>query len=159
MLTDAQFEELAAQNRQKIFSLCKRMLRNWADAEDCVQEALMSAYRKRHQFEGRSSFSSWLYRIAINTCLMFKRSAKKGREFCQLSEDMLVVKGIPENDMDLFRTLLSGLSEDKRRAVEGKVYGLSIEELAILEGVTKASVKCRLFRARKQMTENMMVLQ
>lgn len=83
MISDLLFSEFAAKHRQKILVLCLRMLKNKEDAEDTVQEALLSAYRNLHKFEGRSSFYSWLYRIAYNECLMLLRS-KKGKEFCEL---------------------------------------------------------------------------
>ena len=71
------FAALFDANRARIYALCLRMTSNIAEAEDLTQEAFLQAFRKLNSFRGDSAFSTWLYRIAVNTVLMHFR--KEGR--------------------------------------------------------------------------------
>jgi RNA polymerase sigma-70 factor (ECF subfamily) len=74
------FEELAARHRREIQVHCYRMLGSYHDAEEALQDTLLSAWRGRDTFAGRASFRTWLYRIATNTCLRaLERRRSRGR--------------------------------------------------------------------------------
>jgi RNA polymerase sigma-70 factor, ECF subfamily len=66
---ESAYTELVEPHRRPLHSHCYRMLGSVQDAEDAVQETLLSAWRSLSSFEGRSSFRSWLYTIATNVCL------------------------------------------------------------------------------------------
>lgn len=70
------FDELVRRHQVKIHDLCYKMLRNYDDAKDIAQETFLKAYRKINKFGGRSKFSTWLYRIAVNNCLNFIKKRK-----------------------------------------------------------------------------------
>ena len=72
------FEEIFRQNRNQIYSLAYRMTGNQADAEDLCQDVFLTAFRKIGSFQGRSSFSTWLYRVAINRSKDFLQEEKAG---------------------------------------------------------------------------------
>jgi RNA polymerase sigma-70 factor (TIGR02960 family) len=77
---EAAFDRLVAPYRRELQVHCYRLLGSVQDAEDMLQETLLSAWRGLDRFEGRSSLRSWLYRIATNTCLMFLRKPRVSRE-------------------------------------------------------------------------------
>lgn len=74
---EATFASLAEPHRKELRVHCYRMIGNFDDAEDLVQETFGRAWRGRHAFEGRSSFRAWLYRIATNACLDAIKAKKR----------------------------------------------------------------------------------
>ena len=64
------FESLYNRHRRHVFSLCLRMSRNTAEAEDLTQEAFLQVFRKIRTFRGESAFSTWLHRVSVNVVLM-----------------------------------------------------------------------------------------
>ena len=64
----AAFEELMRAHEDRVFAVCLRMLRNREAALDATQETFVTVFRKADRFAGKSAFSTWLYRVAVNTC-------------------------------------------------------------------------------------------
>jgi RNA polymerase sigma-70 factor (ECF subfamily) len=62
------FDELVVRHQNRVFNLCFRILGHYEDADDCTQETFIKVYRSLAKFRFRSAFSTWLYRIAVNTC-------------------------------------------------------------------------------------------
>src|SRR5580658_2937933 len=82
------FEKLIKPHVNALLRVTQRMLRNREDAEDTVQTTLLKAWRSLNTFQGRSQFSSWLNRIAINSALMKMRA---NRRIIDLSLDEVVL--------------------------------------------------------------------
>ena len=80
------FDELVRRHSVKIHDLCYKILRNYDDASDMAQETFIKAYRKINKFDGRSQFSTWLYRIAVNNCLNY---IKKQRPTEEIYDEMM----------------------------------------------------------------------
>ena len=80
------FVELSKRHSHKILRRAYRIVKNWEDAEDVLQESLMRAFLHLKGFEERSSFSSWLTRIAINFSLM---SLRKKRRYIEISMEVI----------------------------------------------------------------------
>ncbi len=70
------FEALYQLHKKRVYSVCLQMTRDVADAEDLTQEAFLQVFRSINSFRGDSAFSTWLYRIAVNTVLMKLRRRK-----------------------------------------------------------------------------------
>jgi len=71
------FEQLANLYQEKIYSLSFNLTRNATDSQDVTQEVLLTLFRKGHTFQGKSAFSSWVYRITLNASYMKLRSRKR----------------------------------------------------------------------------------
>ncbi|MGH7480177.1 MAG: RNA polymerase sigma factor, partial [Candidatus Methylomirabilales bacterium] len=73
-------DTLVRQHQKELYRLAYRMTRNAEDAKDISQEAFLRAYRALASFDGRSSLSTWLYRITVNLCFTHLRQQRSGRE-------------------------------------------------------------------------------
>jgi RNA polymerase sigma-70 factor, ECF subfamily len=73
---EAAFEALFELHKRRVYSLCLRMTRSPADAEDLTQEAFLKAFRKISTFRGESTFSTWLHRLTVNEVLMYLRKKR-----------------------------------------------------------------------------------
>src|SRR5258706_4918331 len=74
------FSSLVERYQRDVYRLCYRYVNNHHDASDMAQEAFLKAFRAIHRFRGDSSFSTWLYRIAVNTCLNFRQARRAQQE-------------------------------------------------------------------------------
>lgn len=161
------FAKLVSMHSPRLFSISLKILENHADAEDNVQNALWKAYENIDRFEGRSRFSTWLCRIAINEALMRMRAARP-----HLTLDALT----PESEKDLVSNLSDDRADPERqylakeltaRAFLGlpahliemfiriKLEGWSHRELANEIGTTMSALKSRMFDARRRMREHL----
>ena len=84
------FEELYHAHKARIYTLCRRMTRNVAIAEELTQETFLTAYRRLDTFRNEAAFSTWLHRIAVNTVLMYLRQLQsRGGPTISLDEPQL----------------------------------------------------------------------
>jgi RNA polymerase sigma-70 factor (ECF subfamily) len=125
---------------------------NHHDASDMAQEVFLKAYRALAKFRGDSSFSTWLYRIAVNTCLNFRAARKAPAE--ELSEHvadggMPVVERLERDERSRrVRKAVARLPEKQRATLILKVYqDLTHEEVARILGSSVGTVKANLFHA------------
>ncbi len=165
-------EMLFRRYQRPLFQTALRVLGNTEDAEDALQDGLLSAYRNLKRFEGRSQFSTWLTRIVINAALMRRRSAK-ARPAVSLDEtpredelpaaerfadDRPTPEQVLENTeiREMISENLDELSPLLRTAfVLREVQGYSTGEAAKKLGVTENTLKARLWRARHQLAERL----
>lgn len=161
------FEALVNRYEGKVYRLAMRMLRNQQDAEDALQEAFLQVYRGLKSFEGRSNFSTWLFRLATNVCLMkirhrgteptgmvpledFLPQHEQGnqpslQEWPEKPEEILLTKESREKMMEA----LDQLPADYRAVfILRDIEGFSNVEAGEALGISVAAVKSRLHRAR-----------
>ena len=159
----AAFNRLMAQHEKKMYAVALRMFGNREDAQDCLQEAMLRVYRAIGSFKGQSSFSTWLYRITMNTCLDELRR-KKNKQSTSL--DNLLEQGWSPSDdegtpekhavrAEMRRELnqaIQELPEDMRSAVVLRdIQGFSYDEIAEALGVNVGTIKSRISRAREKL--------
>lgn len=162
----AAYAELYSRYARMVFLLIFRMTRNREDAEDVLQEASMKALIHLSTFDGRSSFSTWLTRIAINTVLMMRRKRRghldasisriEGEDHIEeiqvpdrapSAEDLLYVN---ERDHHLHRAI-QRLPSKLRMPIELQLAeGLPVKDVATRLGISVSATKSRLLRARSR---------
>ncbi len=159
------FEKLCAPTKARIYQTLHRITKNHEDAEDALQESLLSAYMNLHRFDGRSSFSTWLTRIGINAALMTLRKKRTHRELPidGPGEDgeRTAYFEAPDHSPNpeerfarrerevLVREAVRSLRPTIRKALElGQMQERSMRETAQMLGISVAAAKARLFHAR-----------
>jgi len=164
------FETLFKRHRQKILRVVLRYAHVREDAEDIVQQSFQKAFVYLHKFEGKSSFSTWLTRIAINESLMLLRHGRTLREVPVddhgEAEGNAASLEMPDSSPDpeasylrreraqILSETLGNLRPGMRKAIElRELAELSTEETARRMGVSVGAVKARLFYARKKLQE------
>ena len=157
------FEQLMAAHENKMYAVALRMCGNREDAQDCLQEAMVRVYRALSGFKGQSSFSTWVYRITMNSCLDELRR-RKNRMTSSL--DAMLENGFaPSDDGDTPEQ--SSLRSEQRRALERAirelpedmraaivlrdVQGLSYEEIAQALEANVGTIKSRISRGREKL--------
>ena len=165
-------ETLFKRHRQKILRIVLRYAHVREDAEDIVQQSFQKAFVHLHKFEGKSAFSTWLTRIAINESLMLLRHGRALREVSvddhseaegnAASLEMSDSSPDPETSylrrerVQILSATIRNLRPGMRKAIElRELAELSTEETARRMGVSVAAVKGRLFHARKKLQEKL----
>ena len=163
----AAFNQLMAMHEKRMYAVALRMFANREDAQDCLQEAMLRIYRAIGGFKGQSSFSTWVYRITMNTCLDELRR-KKNRPSTSL--DNLLDQGWSPSDGDnaperraiqseTRKTLVGAireLPEDMRSAIVLRdVQGYSYDEIAQMLDVNVGTIKSRISRGREKLREKL----
>ena len=161
------FEELIHRHRDKIYARAMIMMRNEGDAVDLSQEAWVKAWQRLRQFQGESSFATWMTRIVINLCLDQIRRQKRTR--AESIEELEEESGGVERQMPVVENNpTEGLeTEELRRRIDeamGKLTdahrtvlvlhefeGLEYKEIAKRVGISIGTVMSRLFYARRRM--------
>ena len=161
----AAFAQLVNTYSDRIYNLALRILRKKEDAEDVLQETFLTVLEKLNTFDGRSSFFTWIYRIATNASLMRLRKKKvvfqelsdhsdfqenvESRVFIDWTQDPAanVFTGEVKTKID---EAINKLSDIYRSVfVLRDIEGLSIKETSAILGITEENVKLRLRRARQ----------
>ncbi len=164
-------QEMFLASRPKFIGLAYSILRNKEDAEDAVQDAMLSAYRHLRSFEGRSAFTTWFTRIVFNAALMIRRKRKLARieffpNFAE-SDDTPWTERIPAPQPDpemacaeaeTFRSIdevLQKMSPLLGQAFTMAYYDeLSFEEAGAALGVTTGTFKSRVYRAKQYLVRH-----
>lgn len=163
------FAELCWLHSPRIYRTIFAITRNKEDAEDTLQETMLRAYRGLNSFQGRSSFTSWLTQIAVNSSLMVLRKRRTRPEMSLDHPSDAEDAGNPfefkdkapnpEESYDQLQRLLKlikaigRLDPPLRRVVEIQILGeCTVQETAKILGISKAAAKSRLFRARTRLT-------
>jgi RNA polymerase sigma-70 factor (ECF subfamily) len=146
------FDRLVERYQRDVYRLCFRYVNNHHDASDMAQEVFLKAYRAIAKFRGESSFSTWLYRIAVNTCLNFRAARRPPVE--ELSEHVPdagapVLDRLERDERSRrVRDAVARLPEKQRATLILKVYqDLTHEEVAGILGSSVGTVKANLFHA------------
>jgi RNA polymerase sigma factor (sigma-70 family) len=158
----AALDTLYRAHAERLFRTVHRITRNREDAEDAVQDSLLRAFIHLKSFDGRSTFSTWLTRIAINSALMILRKRRASAEFYRdgrSTTEVLLEVSEPSPDPErqyaereresFLRDAIAGLSPRTRRALEFHAFrDYSLQETAAQIGISLSATKGRFFHAK-----------
>jgi RNA polymerase sigma-70 factor (ECF subfamily) len=162
------FDILIERYQRRILAVARRFTPIREDAEDIVQQSFQKAVVHLHRFEGKSSFSTWLTRIAINEALMFLRRSRGlrkvsiddlgGKEETTRGPEMPDSRSSPEGvflkseQQRILSVAMNKLTPKIRKAIElRELDELSMQEAARVMGLSVGAVKARVFRGRRKL--------
>lgn len=156
------FEELISGYEKKVYNTVYRFFNNKEDAMDITQEIFIKIYVSMKNFKESSSFSTWLYRIAVNTCIDFFR---KQKEIVvpindEISDSMVTKIGIPQRSpeeiaesnevINIIEDAINSLPEEQRICIILRdIQGFSYLEISDILNCSLGTVKSRISRGRR----------
>jgi RNA polymerase sigma-70 factor (ECF subfamily) len=171
---EAAFGALLQRHQEKVYRLAWRLTRHTQDAEEVTQDVFLTVYRKIGNFDGRSSFGTWLYRVATNTALMKLRGRRRKSHLAVEEEGPAFLpdgrharpvadwSALPDDELlsaerrRMLAEAIEALPPDSKAVVILRdIEGLSNYEAAEVLGESVAAVKSRLHRARLALRERL----
>ena len=159
----AAFGELVRKYRARVYALALHLTGNASDADDITQDAFLKAYHKLPEFEGRSEFFTWIYRITLHRALNAKRDRSR-RRTVPIDDPRLVAAvavdshGNPERAVQLrdeYRALLEAFDQLspllQTTVVLTALQGLSYKEAAVVLDTTEGTIAWRIHESRRKM--------
>ena len=155
------FELLFTSFKTRLHHSLYKILRNYHETEDIVQQAFLRAWEKIDTFKGNSSFYTWLYRIGFNLAIT-KINSSRESQLDEGFESTLAASNNVEAEIDnselcaTVQLLLDDLPEEQRTAyILCEVDTKNYDEIANITGVPVGTVRSRIFRARQYLMENL----
>ena len=159
---EKQFAQTAAEHKSTIYTVCYMFSQDADEVNDLFQEVLVNLWKGFESFEHRSDIKTWIYRVALNTCISIDRKKKKVSTILQrrqaterLTMDINLFEDRDEDtkQVDMLHKRISKLQPFDRAIVLLWLENLSYEEIGQIVGITTKNVSVRLFRIREQLKQ------
>ena len=149
---EQQFSQLVRENKSTIYTVCYMFSNNQDEVADLFQEVLIKLWKGYSTFESRSDIKTWIYRVALNTCISIDRKNKR-RAKHQLSMDinLFADKDANTEQVSMLHRRINQLQPLDRAIVLLWLENISYDEIGAIVGITAKNVSVRLFRIRQQL--------
>lgn len=166
------FEKIIAEYQNVVYSIAYRYAENSEDAADMSQEIFIKMFRNINTFQFKSKLSTWIYRVATNTCIDLVKKTKNDRntysiddgyensdgetKYSEIADDSSRPDvALEEGEVrDVINMAISRLNEDYRLVIILRdIQGLSYDEISEIVGCSVGAVKSRISRGRKNLRE------
>lgn len=153
------FDELFRQNRDRIYRLCCLYTSDTEQRNDLMQDIFIRVWENMSTYRGEAAMSTWIYRIALNTCLTHVRSLKRGLQTRPIPDgfDILEVD-IPTDSKPSVEQLIACVNQlpaFDRTLISLYLEDLSGKEIAQITGISEANVRVKIHRAKEQLAQMM----
>ena len=149
MVSEREFTALVDQNRGIIHKVIRLYIRDEEDERDLFQEILFQAWRSYPRFDGRSKFSTWLYRVSLNTVLTFKRRPAKVVTTEHFENLPVAAEKAHNDEADALYAAILELNDIDRMVITLHLDGYENEEIADIAGLTKNNTAVKLHRIKE----------
>ena len=152
-MTEREFEKIVAENKGTIYTVCYMFSNDSAEVADLFQETLINLWRGSGTFRGDSALNSWIWKVALNTCITFDRKRKHGitTEPLSMNVDLFDDTAEENRQITLLRDRIGKLGPFDRAIVLLWLENLSYDEIGQIVGITPGNVSVRLVRIREQL--------
>ncbi|MBP5508480.1 MAG: sigma-70 family RNA polymerase sigma factor [Prevotella sp.] len=151
---ERQFQQTILENKSTIYTVCYMFSNDSDEVNDLFQEVLINLWRGFDGFEHRSDIKTWIYRVALNTCITIDRK-KRRQPDTSLSMDINLFRDRDEDtkQVDMLHQRISQLKPFDRAIVLLWLENLSYEEIGQIVGISTKNVSVRLFRIKEQLKQ------
>ena len=152
-MTEREFEKIVAENKGTIYTVCYMFSNDSAEVADLFQETLINLWRGSGTFRGDSALNSWIWKVALNTCITFDRKKKRGitTEPLSMNIDLFDDADQDNRQVAILRERISKLGPFDRAIVLLWLENLSYEEIGQIVGISPKNVSVRLVRIKEQL--------
>ena len=158
---EKQFAQTVAEHKSTIYTVCYMFSQDADEVNDLFQEVLVNLWKGFESFEHRSDIKTWIYRVALNTCISIDRKKKvstilqRRQATERLTMDINLFEDRDEDtkQVDMLHKRISKLQPFDRAIVLLWLENLSYEEIGQIVGITTKNVSVRLFRIREQLKQ------
>ena len=147
------FVDLINRHRKLIWKVCWMYARKPQDRDDLFPEIVYRLWRAYPDFEGRSQFSTWLYRVALNTAITYDRGLRRKPEEPLDERIELAAPNASDERTELFYRTLQSLNDTDRALIMMHLEGLTYEEIASVLGLTENHVGVKLNRVKNKLQQ------
>lgn len=149
---ETQFASLVRQNRSTIYTVCYMFSNDNDEVADMFQEVLIKLWNGMESFDGRSNVKTWIYRVALNTCITIDNRKRRNRK-ARLSMDIdyFNSREVKSEQAQFLHRRISRLQPLDRAIVLLWLEDISYDEIAAIIGITAKNVSVRLVRIREQL--------
>lgn len=149
------FTRLYKQYSPGIRKLCLGYTGSGEQAEDLLQESFMAVWNNMHKYRGEASWGTWIYRIAVNTCLLYlrKEKTKPQKIAADALQNLAQEEQNQENEVQLLYKCISRLPETDRLIISMVLEELPYEDIASIAGITENNLRVKIHRIKKQLTD------
>jgi RNA polymerase sigma factor (sigma-70 family) len=155
MTQQEQFTTLYNKHAPGIQKLCLGYTGDTSLAQDLLQETFIAVWNNMHKFRAEASWSTWIFRIAVNTCLSQLRKKKETIVDIEstAAATMPEVSTTKEQQINLLYKCISKLAETDRLIITMVLEDTPYEEIAGITGITENNLRVKIYRIKKQLTE------
>lgn len=153
---DLLFKQIFDKNSKKIFNLCYGYTGDADAANDLLQETFLKVWQNLDKFREKSLISTWIYRIAVNTCLTWLRAEKRQAKD-ELTENIIESRIEEHNEKNeqvaLLYKSISKLEEHDRLIITMVLDELPYAEIAEISGISEGNLRVKIHRIKQKLTE------
>lgn len=151
-ITEQEFSQMVRKHKSTIYTVCYMFSKNEDEVADLFQEVMIKLWRGLPSFNGRSDVRTWIYRIALNTCISIDRKKKRHPE-TRLSMDinLFADKDKETEQVNILHKRISRLMPLDRAIVLLWLENISYDEIGAIIGISAKNVSVRLVRIREQL--------
>ncbi len=147
-----------SENAGIVHRICRIYFPDTDDRKDVFQEIVFQLWKSYPSFQGQSKFSTWMYRVALNTAMTYIRHHKKkvaGESFGNHIPDIATAPEQDDEPMNLLYAAINTLSLVDKAIIILHLEENSYEEIALITGLTKSNVSVRLVRIKRKLEEKL----
>lgn len=151
----ATFEELFTQHKKIVFKICHLYADSEADREDMFQEIGLQAYKSFQGFKGQSQFSTWLYRVALNTAITwFKKEKKRNAALTEYAQQPVDETACNNQQFQAMYLAINQLNKIDKALVTLYLDGIDYKEIGEILGITANNVAVKINRLKIKLKED-----